>query len=305
MIAGGSGFIGQAFSGHLMRSNFDVVVLTRSDSESGGGIRFAKWDGKSADGWRHELDGAAAVVNLAGRSINCRFTADNRRQVLQSRVDSTRALANAIAQSTAPPPVVVQASGVGYYGDQGGHAVDESTAAGNDFMADVCQKWEGALDAVARANTRKVILRLGIVLGRNGGALAVLERLTKAYLGGAAGSGRQFVSWIHLQDVVRMIVTAIDRDDLTGVFNATAPNPVTNAELMRELRRALHRPWSPPVPAPFVRLGAWMMGTEGDLAMQSLRVLPNRLLDAGFSFEYPHLRDALRDLYGLDPRVAA
>ena len=213
-------------------------------------------------------------------------------------------MADAVAGSAAPPPVLVQASGIGYYGDTGERAVDEKAPAGSDFMADVCQRWEGATDTVALPGTRKVILRLGIVLGRGGGALEVLGRLTKAFLGGAAGSGRQFVSWVHIEDVIRMIFAAIVRDDLSGVFNATAPNPVTNTELMRELRRALRRPWSPPVPAPLVRLGAFAMGTEGSLALQSFRVVPKRLLDAGFTFEYPHLREALRDLYGLETPVA-
>lgn len=298
VIAGGSGFIGEALSAFLTTGNIDVVVLTRGKNQSRNGIRSLNWDGKTSADWTRELDGAAAVVNLAGRSINCRFSEENRSEILHSRVDSTRTLVKAIAASAAPPPVLVQASGIGYYGDSAERAVHEDEPAGTDFMADVCQRWEGALDAAAIPATRKVVLRTGIVLGCGGGALEVLGRLTKACLGGAAGSGRQFVSWIHLHDVVRIIVAAIERDDLSGVFNATAPNPVTNTELMRELRSALSRPWSPPVPAPLIRLGAWLMGTEGSLALQSLRVVPKRLLEAGFTFEYPHLREALRDLYG-------
>ena len=304
VIAGGSGFIGHALCDFLWHRNFDVVVLTRGRDQSRGGARYVNWDGKTAGGWTREVDAAAAVVNLAGRSVNCRFTEENRSDILNSRVDSTRAVVEAIAQSAAPPPVLVQASGIGYYGETGDRAVDESTRAGTDFMAAVCQRWEGATDAVALPATRKVMLRLGIVLGRGGGALKVLGRLTKAYLGGAAGSGRQFVSWVHIHDVVRMIVAVIERDDLSGVFNATAPNPVTNAELMRELRRVLRRPWSPPAPSPIVRLGAWLMGTEGDLALQSSRVIPKRLLDAAFTFGYPHLREALTDLYQLETPVA-
>jgi hypothetical protein len=273
-------------------------VLTRGGRTSRSGVRYLNWDGKTAAGWTRELSGAAAVINLAGRSINCRFTKENRRQILASRVDSTRALAAAIAETATPPRVFVQASGIGYYGCSGECVVDESAPTGSDFMAEVCEQWEGALGAFALPRTRKVILRIGIVLGRGGGALAVLERLTKAYLGGAAGNGRQFVSWIHMADLMRMIVAAIERDDLSGIFNATAPNPVRNAELMRELRRVLRRPWSPPVPGPLVRAGGWLMGTEGNLALQSFRVVPKRLLDAGFTFEYPHLQEALAALYG-------
>ena len=305
VIAGGSGFIGQPLSDLLSRRNFDVVVLTRGKAMRASRIRFVNWDGRTAADWTREIDGARAVINLAGRSINCRFTAENRRELLRSRVESTRALTEAIAQSAGPPPVLVQASGIGYYGDTDERVVDESTPAGTDFMAQVCQQWEGAGEAVALPETRKVVLRIGVVLGCGGGALEVLGRLTKAFLGGAAGNGRQFVSWVHIHDLIQMIMAAIERDELSGVFNATAPNPVTNAELMRELRRVLRRPWSPPVPSAVVRLGAWVMGTEGSLALQSFRVAPKRLLGAGFAFDYPHLQEALRDLYGSEPRVAA
>lgn len=301
VIAGGSGFVGQALCELLTRRNFEPVVLTRGQSEVRRDIRYLSWN---AD-WIRELDGAAAVVNLTGRNINCRFTEQNRREIIDSRVDSTRVMADAVAHAPTPPRVFVQASGIGYYGSRGDHVIDESTGAGGDFMAQVCEQWEGALDTFALPTTRRVILRIGIVLGRGGGALQLLERLTRSYLGGAAGSGRQFVSWIHIHDLLHIILAAIERDDLSGIFNATAPNPVTNAELMRELRRVLHRPWSPPVPAPFVRLGGWLMGTEGSLALQSFRVVPKRLLDAGFTFEHPHLREALRDLYGEETRVTA
>lgn len=305
VIAGGSGFIGRALSELLSRLEFEVVVLTRGASDRCGDIRYASWDGKTVAGWTRELDGAAAIVNLSGRNINCRFTGQNRREILDSRVESTRALANAVQALAKPPAVFVQAGGIGYYSSTAERTVDEDTSAGSGFMADVCRQWEGALDAFDFHATRKVVVRIGIVLGRDGGALPVLERLTKAYLGGAAGSGQQFVSWVHIDDLLRIILAAIDSSDLRGAFNATAPNPVTNAELMRELRRVLHRPWSPPAPAPLVRLGAWLMGTEGGLALQSLRVVPKRLLDAGFAFEYGDLSTALENLYGMENRAAA
>ncbi len=285
VIAGGSGFIGQTLAEFLSRRNFEIVVLTRGKDESRGDIRYVTWDGKTAAAWTGELDGAAAVINLAGRSINCRFAEENRSQILDSRVNSTHALANAVAGTATPPPLFVQTSGIGYYRSSDERVIDENAPAGSDFMAEVCRHWEGALHEFALPATRKVILRIGIVLGRSGGALSVLERLAKAYLGGAAGSGRQFVSWIHIDDLMRIAVAAIELHDLSGVFNATTPNPVTNAELMRELRRVLRRPWSPPVPAPLVRLGGWLMGREGGLALQSFRILPKRLLDAGFTFE--------------------
>jgi uncharacterized protein (TIGR01777 family) len=145
--------------------------------------------------------------------------------------------------------------------------------------------------------TRKVILRLGVVLGRDGGALPMLEKLTRWFLGGAVGNGRQFISWIHVADIVRTFEATIEQAELSGVFNAASPRPVTNNQFMRELRRALHRPWSPPVPAPFARAGAWLIGTDGELALTSCRCVPRRLVQNGFEFQFPDLRDALAALY--------
>lgn len=295
ILAGGSGFIGQALAPALVARGYEVTVLSR-------GKQHVQWDGRSLGDWARFLDGAGAVVNLTGRSINVRFTAKNRQEIIRSRVDSVRVLGDAIAHCTQPPRVFVQASGIGYYGDTGERAVDESAPRGNDFIAEVCRQWEGALEALELPATRKVILRIGVVLGRNGGALPMLERLARLFLGGAVGSGRQFMSWVHTADLVRMFIAAIERDDLGGVFNATAPAPATNGEFMRELRRALGRPWSPPLPAPFARLGAWLMGTEGELALLSSRCLPRRFLEHGFTFDFPTLRDAFANLYGKERR---
>jgi uncharacterized protein (TIGR01777 family) len=195
-----------------------------------------------------------------------------------------------------PSTVFVQAGGVGYYGDTGDQGVDETAPPGNDFPAEVCRQWEGAFSAFDLPATRKVVLRLGVVLGRGGGALPVLEKLTRWFLGGAVGEGRQFLSWIHVVDLIQMFVSAIEQPQFTGVFNATAPTAVTNREFMRELRRALHRPWSPPVPTPFVRAGAWLMGSEGALALLSSRCVPRRFLEHGFQFQFPTLPDAFANL---------
>ena len=213
------------------------------------------------------------------------------------RVDSVRVLGDAIAQGKTPPKAFIQASGVGYYGNTGDRVNDEDSPPGNDFPADVCRQWEGEFAALDFPATRKVVLRFGVVLGREGGALPVLEKLTRWFLGGAVGNGRQFMSWIHIADVVRMVEATIEQPELTGTFNATSPQPVMNREFMGELRRALHRPWSPPVPAPFARIGAWVMGTDGDLALTSCRCVPRRFLEHGFNFQFPRLRDAFTDLY--------
>jgi uncharacterized protein (TIGR01777 family) len=290
ILAGGTGFVGSALAPVLRAKGFEVLVLGRDSSD-------LKWDGKTLGDWASALEGAEAVVNLTGKNINCRPTEANRREIMRSRVDSVRVLGKAITRCAVPPKVFVQASGVGYYGDTGDRIADEDSPPGDDFPAMVCRQWEGAFHGLELPATRNVILRLGVVLGRNGGALPMLERLTRWFFGGAVGSGRQFISWIHIDDVVRMFTSAIEGAELSGDFNATSPEPVTNREFMRALRSALHRPWSPPVPAPLVRVGAWVIGTDGNLALTSCGCVPRRFLEHGFDFQFANLPAALADLY--------
>jgi hypothetical protein len=297
ILAGGSGFIGQSLSPFLVSKNYEVVVLTRGKSDHHGSIREAHWDGKTLGEWTQFVNGALGLVNLTGRSINTRHTPEHRREIIDSRVDSVRILGEAISRCVRSPRIFVQIAAVGIYGDKGERVCDETTAPGDDFVSEVCKKWEMAFDSVDSPNTRKVLLRLGVVLGRNGGFLQVLGKLTRWFLGGHVGTGRQYVSWIHIADVSRMILRAIEQEQLRGVFNATAPNPVTNAELMRELRRALHRPWSPPVPEFAARTGSWLMGTDASLALVSQRCVPTRFLEKNFEFEFPNLRAALANIY--------
>ena len=297
ILVGGSGFVGQALAPVLAGKGYNVVVLGRGAAHRKDGVDYLQWDGKTVGDWARSIDGAEAIVNLTGKNINCRHTPENRREILRSRVDSVRVLGEAIASCAVPPRAFVQTSGVGYYGDTGDRVADESAPLGNDFPAEVCRQWEGAFDALELPSTRKVMLRLGVVLGRDGGALPLLEKLTRWFLGGAVGNGRQFISWIHVADVVRMFVSAIEDHELTGIFNATGPAAVTNSEFMRELRRALHRPWSPPVPVPFARAGAWLMGSDGSLALLSSRCVPRRFLEHEFQFQFPILREAFANLF--------
>lgn len=297
VLAGGSGFIGQSLSPFLLSKNYEVTVLTRAESDHRGAVRNAHWDGKTLDDWLEFVNGAFAVVNLTGRSINCRHTPEHRREIIDSRVNSVRVLGQAIARCAQPPKVFVQVAGVGIYGDKGERICDENTVPGNDFVTKVCEKWEAAFESIEAPATRKVLLRLGVVLGPNGGFLGLLGRLTRWFLGGHVGNGRQYLSWIHITDLSRMILASIENCELTGVFNATSPNPVTNAEFMRELRRALHRPWSPPLPEFAARIGSWLMGTEASLALVSQRCLPRRFLEKHFEFEFPELRETLANIF--------
>lgn len=295
ILAGGSGFIGNALATALCERGREVVVLTRRPRIRPDGVKEVAWDGESLGNWEQFVDGADGVINLAGKSINCVFTAGNRQLILNSRVNSVRAIATAIHQATKPPRVWIQAGAIGYYG-QTYAPVDEASPNGSGFLAETCHAWEEAMRLYPLPPTRTVTLRFGAVLGRNGGALPPLLRLTRCFLGGAAGNGHQFISWVHLTDVVRVMMRVMEDESWQGAYNVTSPNPVTNAEFMRELRRFLDRPWSPPAPAWTVRLFAPLLGTDASLALESQRVLPRRLVEGGFQFHFPELQGALLDL---------
>lgn len=303
VLAGGSGFLGRALAEEFVREGYEVVVLTRTPSKrSRANVREVAWDGKNVcASWARELEGAAAVVNLTGRSVDCRHTAANRREIIDSRVNSVEAVGRAIHACAEPPRVLIQAGSLAIYGDAGTRVCDEHAPAGKGFPVDVCFRWERAFNSLELRHTRKVLLRIGFVLGRDGGALPTLARLARFYLGGAAGNGRQYISWLHARDFCRLVLWCVERADAAGVFNATGPAPVTNAEFMCELRCALKRPWSPSTPAWLVRLGAFLLRTEADLALTGRRCIPDRLVEMNFKFVYTNLEGALADL--LQPRA--
>jgi uncharacterized protein (TIGR01777 family) len=305
VLAGGSGLLGHALAHRLAARGWEVVVLTR-DPDTGfgalapaetGTVRLVYWDGRHGGKWTTELEGADALVNLAGRSINCVFTLDHSREILDSRINAGRALGKAVAKCKRPPAVWVQASAVGYYGNTGDEPCDEATPPGRDFLAEVCRQWEEEFRAVCPAEVRPVVLRLGVVLDRSGGALLPLVRLTRRCLGGRAGAGTQGFSWVHTDDASQAMQQAIVRPEMTGAYNVCAPQPVTNATLMKTLRRTLRRPWSPPAPEFVVELVASrFMKIDPSLVLGGRRCLPQRLLAQHFRFEFPDLETALTDL---------
>jgi uncharacterized protein (TIGR01777 family) len=299
ILAGGSGFLGTALARQLVRRGADVVILTRAvrSGHSDGAVRQVRWDGQSLGPWAREMDGARAVVNFTGRNVNCRYHAANRRAILASRVDAVRVIDQAILRCPTPPAVVVQAATLAIVGDAGDTILDESAQPGIGFSPDVAKAWEAAFNETETPRTRRVLMRISFALGREGGALGTLAALTKCFLGGSVGSGRQYVSWIHADDLSRAILWSIENDHARGLYNVTSPNPVSNREFMRELRHALHRPWSPPAPAWAVRVGAFLMRTESELALWGRRGVPRRLLDEGFEFRFAELGTALREVY--------
>lgn len=297
VVAGGSGFLGSALTGALVRDGHEVVVLTRRAVASpGAGVRHVTWAPDGAAGaWADTVSGAGAVINLAGDSIaDGRWTASRKARLLDSRVRATRSLAAAIAGASPAPPVFVSGSAVGYYGACGDEIVTESHPPGADFLATVCVRWEQEAMLAASAATRVVCLRTGLVLDARGGALARMLLPFRLGVGGRLGSGRQYMPWIHTDDWVDLVRHLLVAGDAAGPVNATAPAPATNAEFTRVLGRVLRRPAFLPAPAFALRLALGEMA-EG-LLLSGQRAVPARAQQQGHRFAYADLDAALRHI---------
>lgn len=295
VLAGGSGFLGGLLAQRLGELGYEPVVLSRSRARGKTDAQSRQWDGKTLGEWVASLEGAEAIVNLTGKSVDCRHTKGNRSEIISSRIDSVKVLARAAAGCATPPKTWVQSSSLAIYGDAGDRECHDDAPAGEGFAADVCKLWEGAFQSAVSAHMKPVVLRIGAVMGPDGVAMRKLLRLTKLFLGGTVGGGHQWISWLHPADMTEMLIWSIERPEIEGVFNATSPLPVTNAELMRELRRTVGRPWSPPTPAWAVRLGAGLLDTDAEIPLSGRKCLPTRFLEHGFGFDFPELRHALAD----------
>lgn len=292
ILAGGSGFLGSALAARCRAEGHDTRILTRSPE--GMAPDQIQWqpDG-TAGSWAEALNGADVIVNLAGEGIaDGRWTAARKNAIRQSRLLSTRSLVTAIRRLTTPPALLVNASGVGYYGDRGAEPVTETTSAGRDFLAELCVEWEREAEQ-ASSIARVAILRNGLVLHPSGGALARMLLPFRVGLGGRLGSGDQYLPWIHLDDWVDLVRWLMVNPDARGAFNVTAPGPVTNAAFTRALGRALHRPTIIPVPVFALRL---LFGELADTLLTGQRAIPLRAQEMGFPFRFAHIDDALRDL---------
>ena len=292
IVAGGTGLLGTALVGALQDDRHMVVVLTRRPTRD----NEVRWSPQYAEGlWTSALDNAHAVINLAGASIaGGRWTTARRAAIHDSRMQATGALVKAIAASGQPPPIFISSSAVGYYGSRGDEPVTETTAPGSDYLAHVCRDWEAAASQLSPA-ARVVLLRSGVVLARHGGALPQMALPFKLFAGGPAGSGRQFMSWIHLHDWVAMVKWALASQHIAGPLNVTAPEPVTNEDFSRSLGRVLGRPAWLKAPSFALRL---ILGEMADaLILGGQRVLPAVAQQHGFVFQYPTLESALRQIY--------
>ncbi|GGE57331.1 TIGR01777 family oxidoreductase [Priestia taiwanensis] len=296
VLPGGSGFLGRSLAEYLQAFGYEIVILTRGSSTVKGKIKYVHWDGETLGDWKAEIDGCDAVVNFTGKSVNCIYTQKNREEIVESRLRSVSVLQEAILQSENPPPVFVQAGSLAIYGDTTS-LCDEEAPHGTGFSVEVCQQWEKVFFEKELPNTRKSLLRIGFALGKNGGALEPLVKLASLYLGGTIGSGKQYISWIHIDDLNNMFRTAIEDDTISGVYNATGPTPVTNKVFMKAVRTSLGKGWSPPAPTPFVKLGAYLiMRADPGLALTGRNCIPDRFVKSNFTFEYTDLDAALRDI---------
>lgn len=304
ILPGGTGQVGTILARDFHGAGCEVVVLSRTPSSAP--WRTLAWDARTPGPWAAELEGADAVINLAGRSVNCRYTPANRRAIMDSRVKSTRAVGQAIAAAKAPPRVWLQASTATIYAHRFDAPNDESGIIGGSepdapdtwrFSIDVARAWEQACADISTPRTRKILLRSAMTMSPDrGGIFDTLYTLARRGLGGSAAGGRQFVSWVHDRDFIRAIHFLLQRDDLSGPINISSPNPLPYADFMRHLRSAARAPIGLPATRWMLELGAILMRTETELVLKSRRVVPGRLLAAGFSFDFPHWPAAAADL---------
>jgi len=290
LIAGGTGFIGAPVCRALVEDGHEACVVTRYPDRQrpSAGVRFVSWQTSE---WQRALEACGGIINLAGASIaEKRWTPHRKLLIRESRVETTRRLVSALAVAPEKPSVLINASAVGFYGSRGDAVLDEQASAGAGFLSELCRAWEAEALRAESFGVRVVRLRIGLVLGRGGGALAKMIPPFRLFAGGPLGSGRQWVSWIHRDDVVRLVRWSLTHPGVRGALNATAPHPITMGELCRTLGRVLHRPAWAPVPAVALRL---LLGEMAEMLVTGQRVMPHAAVQQGYTFRYPELRMAL------------
>lgn len=296
VIAAGTGFLGQALISHFENKVENIVVLTRGKSISKKNVRYVHWNAKTMTGWETELEDADALINLAGKSVDCRYTEENKNEIMTSRIDSTVALNKAVVQCTNPPKHWLNSSTATIYRHSTDKQMDEvSGEIGHDFSMNVAKVWEKSFFKTETPQTKKTALRTSIVLGKKGGALIPLKRLAQLGFGGKQGSGKQFVSWIHEKDFTRAVAYILDKE-IEGVVNVVSPTPVQNKDFMEAIRYKVNAPFGIPIGESLLKIGAKIIGTETELVLKSRNVIPKRLTDNGFKFIYADLYKALNRL---------
>ncbi|HEY0029519.1 MAG TPA: TIGR01777 family oxidoreductase [Bacteroidia bacterium] len=297
ILAGGTGFLGQAIVDRFNSNGTEIIVLTRGGDRKDKNIRYIHWDGKTLDKWAAELEGTDVLVNLTGKSVDCRYTEKNKAEIISSRVNATKVLGDAISKTKNPPKVWMNAASATIYRYSEDTPMDEGQGeTGSGFSVDVCKQWEDAFNAATTPTTRKIALRISMVLGKQGGVIPVLSKLVKVGLGGKMGSGKQFISWIHIDDFLNSIEWLIEHQQDSGPYNMASPEPISNKEFMRIMRGTLHRKIGLPATKWMLEIGAFFIRTETELILKSRRVVPGKLLKEGFMFKYGTAKAALTNL---------
>lgn len=297
ILAGGSGFLGDIIIDHFRNSTTQIIVLTRGKERTEKNVRYINWDGKTLSGWINEIEASDALINLTGKSVDCRYTEKNKQEIIRSRVDATHILSEAVLHCTTPPKVWLNAASATIYRySEDKDMTEESIELGTGFSVDVCKQWESTFNKINTPNTRKIILRITMVLGKKGGVIPVLKNLTRKGLGGTMGSGKQYISWIHEKDFLNVILHLINNANSSGVYNIAAPQPLTNQKFMQKMRRSLHVPFGLPAYSWMLEIGAFFMRTETELVLKSRKVISKRLQEEGYVFEYPSVDSALKEL---------
>lgn len=296
VIAAGTGFLGQVLVHHFVKKAQEIVVLTRGKSHIKNTVRYIHWDAKSMSGWEKELEDADVLINLAGKSVDCRYTAKNKSEIIASRIHSTTILNKAVLQCVNPPKHWLNSSTATIYRHSEDKQMDEATGEiGFDFSMNVARMWEKAFFQTETPKTKKTALRTSIVLGRKDGAFVPLKRLAYMGFGGKQGSGKQFVSWIHEKDFARAVAFIIEKE-MEGVINIVSPEPIKNKEFMEAIRISRNIPFGIPIGTFMLKLGAMLIGTETELVLKSRNVIPKRLQEAGFKFIYGDIYKAMSRL---------
>jgi uncharacterized protein len=296
IITAGTGFLGQVLVNHFKDSVAEIVILTRGKSEVKSNIKYVHWDAKTLTGWETELENADVLINLAGKSVDCRYTPENKKEILDSRIDSTAILNEAVLGCKNAPKHWLNSSTSTIYRFSLDKQMDETTGEiGDDFSMNVAKTWEKTFFEVETRRTLKTALRTSIVLGKRGGAFVPLKTLAKIGFGGKQGKGNQFISWIHEQDFARAIAFIIQKE-ITGVVNIVSPKPINNNDFMTTLRQIIKMPIGIPIPEFLLKMGAKIIKTETELVLKSRNVIPKRLQEDGFKFEFDTLEKAIKNL---------
>ncbi len=293
IIAGGTGFLGKALEHFYIKKGYSVVILTRNPKQS----NHVFWDGESLGNWVEELENSKILINLAGKSVDCRYTKRNKTLIYDSRMKSTSILGEALALIHHPPSIWVNASSATIYQHSEENLMKESNGIiGDDFSMNICKSWENTFFANKLPENRKIAIRTSIVLGAQGGAILKLRPIVKMGLGGHQGNGNQKISWIHINDFCRAIDFIIQETNLEGAINITAPNPISNKNFMKILRELINVSIGIPQPKFLLEIGTWLLRSETELVLKSRNVYPEKLLEAGFKFKFTDVKSALTDI---------